>query len=110
MAEPLDSFAVFPQAELLSVFRGDLVDSQPVLFAMVPVAFVLTTVLPSVYAKSMFLVIKILSVVGPTIIPLINTHALHIVVLPLALVASAVQPGVDTDTEDFVFKPLTLVF
>ena len=42
------------------------------LFAVVPVAFVLTTILPSINSEAVFLVVQVLAMVGPAVIPLVK--------------------------------------
>jgi hypothetical protein len=80
---------------LLFSFSID-VDSFSVLFALVPVTNVLSSIRPFEGALTLFHVVNILTDILSAIRPGKGTMALHLVVLPVTSVDSAISPFIDT--------------
>lgn len=105
--EPLKSLALLPKTVFDRLVQGEGVDAEAMLLAHVPVALILSGVLPAVGAKAMLLVIHVLPDVRAAIAPVILSDALHIVVEPLTLVTSPINPCVLTDATDLIILPLS---
>ena len=69
--EPLDAFAVLPQA-ILDGLAGHLVSPQSVLLPAAPVAFVGASIRPGVDSVPVLLVVLVLAAILPPILPSVH--------------------------------------
>jgi len=90
LVEPFYSFPVFPKAELCLTVFGNEVCSDTMLFTFVPVAFVASTICPSVNSEAMLFVIFVFTLVHSAVVPNVNSHAFHVVFKPLSFIATTI--------------------
>ena len=86
-----------------------MVDTNAILLAILPVAFILATIGPIKLAVAFLLVKYILSYVFATIGPMMLALSMHLVVLPLAIEESAIGPRVATFTVNSVLGQVSLI-
>lgn len=79
------------------------------LFSVVPVSVVNTTIGPVVHSISMLLVHFVLPFVLPAVCPGVYSIAVHVIILPLADVDPAVLPLILPIAFDLVLEPLSVV-
>lgn len=105
--EPFYSFAHLPNtAPLLPFFD---VDTSSVLFSLVPLALVASSVGPCEGAVAMFLIILVFANVLAPVAPREHALALHSVIDPISLEHSAVSPNVFADAVDVVLLEIAVV-
>jgi hypothetical protein len=105
---PLYSVAVNPQSDS-ALAGGVCKPSLPVLFSIIPVAFVLLAVRPHVDAPSMLLVVDILSIIAATVRPCINSPIMKLVFPPRAFVSTAIRPHVNSVALDLIVAPFSVI-
>ena len=105
--EPFYSFAHLPNtAALLSFFD---VDASTVLFTLIPLALVASSVGPCEGAVAVFLIILVFAYVLSPVAPREHALALHSVVDPIALEDTAVGPNILADSVDVVLLEIAVV-
>ena len=98
VSKPLDTFPVFPEAELgahlvaFFAWLSDDIFAEAVLLATAPVALVASAVCPFVDAVTVLFVVLVLSFKAAAISPPVLAEPIHIVVFPLTSKLATVQP------------------
>ena len=87
--EPLNTFSLFPQAELDRLLRHGIL-AQTMLLAATPVALIFPAVRPCVNSEPVFLVILVVTFIHSTVLPGVYSRSMHIIVEPFALVLTAI--------------------
>lgn len=107
--EPFFTSAIFPKTILEFVFLFDKVGADAMLFSHVPITTILAFIGPCINAVPVLFVVLVLSFVFSSVVPDIYPHTWHVVIEPLSLVLATIDPCVNSYAGDFVFFPFTLV-
>ena len=102
LIEPLDAFAIFPEAVLYAGFCLVYIYPKAMLLALVPPSFVSSSISPNINTVAFFFIIQIISVISDTIVVYVNSMTLHVVSRPLSIVFAAISPEVCTKTIDLI--------
>ena len=109
LIEPLDAFALLPEAMLLRIFFFVRELADTVLLAAIPPAEVFTTIRPGVVTETGLLIIEELTFVNDAIDVVVDAIARHVVLVPLAEVFAAICPDILTNAADLVVEPVAVV-
>jgi hypothetical protein len=106
--EPVQALSILPLSNFGLFFTGN-VRSFAVLFSILPLSVVLSTIGPFENSVALFLIVNVFSFVSTSIGPLKDSISVHLVQVPFSCVLTTVSPCVNSVAVDVVVYEFSFI-